>query len=457
MALSKNLALWKSLQSLICRSAAETPAQRRRQRHALAVEALEQRFCPSPVLLVTDANGNQVLAYDATTGAFRGVFVAAGSGGLDSPDLGLMGGPDGNVYVNSYGSGSNPVNSVLRYNGTMGTPLPSTARDGANFVTPNDGGLQGTEGLAFGADGFLYVANDTTQPAYGGVPGNVLRFDASTGNFVSVFVPSGTGGLSYANDLHFGPDGNLYVDNADGSGSNSGKILRYDPTTGDPLPSAGKDGADFITPNEGGLSWANGFAFSPDGMLYVANNFTAAGPANILRYDARGNFVGVFASGLNFVDGIVWGPDGNLYVTNNVGSQGSVNRYDASGSLLNVFVAPGSGGLQFAAGLLFWDLPAASPPAPRRPNPPAAWINSLAPSTPSALAGPVARVVGSGVSPLNSTLTDRFFEAAHVQRQPFVTAKAKQISLSPNAIESTGVFQPDNVVVDVVSAPLPRD
>jgi hypothetical protein len=81
---------------------------------------------------------------------------------LDTPDLGILGGQDGNVYVNSYGSGDTPVNSVMRFDGKTGAPLPSGSRTGANFVTPNDGGLHGTEGLTFGPDGFLYVANDTT-------------------------------------------------------------------------------------------------------------------------------------------------------------------------------------------------------------------------------------------------------------------------------------------------------
>jgi sugar lactone lactonase YvrE len=391
MALWNNLTLWKRLESVFRRRKAARWGGTRSRHRTLALEGLEHRLCPSPVLLVADGNGNQVLAYDANTGAFRGVFVAPGDGGLDAPDLGIIGGPDGNVYVDSYGSGPNPVNSVMRYDGTTGALFPSAGRTGANFVTPNDGGLQGTEGLAFGGDGLLYVANDTTQPEYGGVPGDILRFDGTTGDFVGVFVPSGSGGLSYANDLHFGPDGNLYVNNADGAGKNSGRILRYDAATGEPLPSAGRDGANFITPNDGGLAWANGFTFGPDGMLYVANDFIVNGRSNILRFDGTtGDFVDVFVSGgLGFVDGIVWGPDGNLYVTNNRGRQASVNRYDPAGNLIDVFIAPNDGGLQFSAGLLFWDLPDASAP-PGRPNALIVWGDSHSSATQGVLASPVA-------------------------------------------------------------------
>src|ERR1700683_3211290 len=39
----------------------------------------------------------------------------------------------------------------------------------------------------------------------------VLKYDGTTGAFVSVFVSAGSGGLSYPVGLAFGPDGNLYV------------------------------------------------------------------------------------------------------------------------------------------------------------------------------------------------------------------------------------------------------
>jgi hypothetical protein len=458
------MALWNSiivpnwLERVICRRGTARWVSSWRRRYALAVEGLEHRLCPSPVLLVVDGNNNQVLAYDASTGAFRGVFVSPGS--LDAPDLGIIGGPDGNVYVNSYGSGPSPVNSVMRFDGKMGTPLPSSGRTGANFVTPNDGGLQGAEGLAVGADGFLYVANDTTQPVYGGVPGSILRFDGTTGNFVSAFVPSGTGGLSYANDLHFGPDGNLYVDNADGSGKNSGKILRYDATTGNPLPSAGKEDANFITPNDGGLSWANGFAFGPDGMLYVANNFTANGPSNILRFDGTtGNFVGVFvSSGLGFVDGILWGPDGNLYVTNNTATQASVNRYDSTGKLIDAFIAPGAGGLQFAAGLLFWDIPGAGL-SPLRPSTPIQVVDLPKAGTPGPFESSVApEVDGSGQNTplaLDSALANRLFNVADVQYQPFVVKKLKPNASNDN--EAVGGAYSHDLAVNEIFAAYPKE
>ncbi|HLX06756.1 MAG TPA: hypothetical protein VKY89_02720, partial [Thermoanaerobaculia bacterium] len=54
---------------------------------------------------------------DGNTGAFLGVFVAKGSGGLNGA-YGLAFGPDGNLYVNSFTS-----NQVLRYDGNTGAFL----------------------------------------------------------------------------------------------------------------------------------------------------------------------------------------------------------------------------------------------------------------------------------------------------------------------------------------------
>ena len=56
-------------------------------------------------LYVTDEDGHDVKRYDGTTGAFKGVFVAAGSGVISLP-LGLTFGPDGNLYVADLGIGA---------------------------------------------------------------------------------------------------------------------------------------------------------------------------------------------------------------------------------------------------------------------------------------------------------------------------------------------------------------
>src|SRR5262249_49614351 len=70
------------------------------------------------------------------------------------------------------------------------------------FVSAGSGGLATPRHLAFGPDGKLYVASQNSD--------EVLRYDAATGNFLDVAIPS-TAGLDGPWSLDFGPDGNLYV------------------------------------------------------------------------------------------------------------------------------------------------------------------------------------------------------------------------------------------------------
>jgi hypothetical protein len=157
-------------------------------------------------LLVSSSAFSSVARFDAATGAARGIFVTPGEGGLDSTD-GLAWGPDGNLYVMSERS-----NQVLRYDGASGAFL-------GVFVAAGSGGLETPVGIAPGADGNIYLSSLGTS--------EVLRYDGASGAFLGVFVPQGSGGLDGAYDLAFGPDGNLYVNSF-----SNGEVLRYDAGSG---------------------------------------------------------------------------------------------------------------------------------------------------------------------------------------------------------------------------------
>lgn len=132
--------------------------------------------------------------------------------------------------------------------------------------------------------------------------------------------------LLWPNDLVIGPDGALYITDsgvrpadwvaADGQSlcdgwqdmPLKGRVYRIDRDSGE---------AEMI---DDGLRFANGLAFGPDGLLYVAE--TLGG--NIYRYDAtrpaqarREQFANVFGGDVppEFVgpDGIKFGADGRLY------------------------------------------------------------------------------------------------------------------------------------------------
>jgi sugar lactone lactonase YvrE len=333
-----------------------------------ALEPLEDRFCPSgSYLLVSSWNNDSVLRYDENTGAFVDTFVPRQSGGLREP-FGVLFGPDHNLYVSS-GRDSNKGDgqkAVLQYSGTTGAFR-------SDFADQNQ--LSSPRGIIFGPDGNLYVAD-----AENGL-GTVARFNGTTGAFMDDFVPTGSGGLSLPSALVFGPDGtkdgklDLYV-----GVDHLNEILRYDGTTGAFLGT-------FVAPGSGGLNTPRMMAFGPDGDLYVANaNFNTGSPfapGSVLRYGGPsgpnpgallGTFVPAGSGGLANPEGLLFGPDGkndgklDLYVASSVvyftGSSSDilaaqpgtseVLRYDGkTGAFLNSFVTPDSGGLQFPNGMAF--------------------------------------------------------------------------------------------------------
>jgi sugar lactone lactonase YvrE len=275
---------------------------------------------PAATLLVGNTAGNDVVLIDTVVAGALSPFIAPGSGGLSSPDDITLG-PDGNFYVSS---GTETTGAILRYDGRTGAFLDVFA------TAPT---LKRPYGHAFGPDGYLYVASFRSD--------EILRFDAATGAFVDVFAAgSGTpDGLNGPNDLHFGPDGKLYVTTqgsvADGLGgitfSQASQILRYDIATG-----SGEVFADQPPPDPSSFGFVSflGLATGPDGRLWTTDF------ANGLRiYDyATGtfelfatNFTGTVPSS-NFIGALAFDGD-DLYVvgfdfTN--GNIGTLLTFDAA-------------------------------------------------------------------------------------------------------------------------------
>jgi len=87
-------------------------------------------------LYVTSPLYDEVVAFDATSGAYLSTFVSSGSGGLTGPK-GLDFGPDGDLYV-----GSQYDDTVRRYDGATGSFVSA-------FVPAGLGGLDLPTDLAF--------------------------------------------------------------------------------------------------------------------------------------------------------------------------------------------------------------------------------------------------------------------------------------------------------------------
>jgi sugar lactone lactonase YvrE len=230
---------------------------------------------------------NEVLRFNSSTGAFIDTFVPASSGLLPTA---LTFGPDGNLYV------ADRSQVVKRFNGKTGVFL-GVFTTGFTLVVPAD--------LAFGPDGNLYVADEV----------NVVKFDGTTGAFISIFVANGSGGLLGPGILAFRPDGNLWVDSA-----HSG-ILRYNAQTG---AFVSQFVPDFGIRSDGGL------AFGPDGNVYVAY-FNGGNPIDFVNaYNGQtGQLIGTFvpAAAAGVIGGIAFTPDNTqaiAVVPNHGGNSGSV-------------------------------------------------------------------------------------------------------------------------------------
>jgi glucose/arabinose dehydrogenase len=241
---------------------------------------------PNAILFGPDGNlyvGNgsrTVLRFD-NQGNLIDVFVNGGTE-LNGP-RGMIFGPDGNLYVSS-----KSTNSVERYSGVDGSYID-------DFVPPTSGGLSGPRGIVFGPDRGDGV-HDLFVASFGDVspktPPAVLRYDGLTGDFIEIFASdaqSGVSGLPLkgVNGITFGPDGNLYVTNA-----NTDSVIRYDGTTGLAMDTNG-----FVQSGTSPLSDGVGILFGPDGNLYVAdlNDRTGITGGGVMRYDGTtGDFIDQF-------------------------------------------------------------------------------------------------------------------------------------------------------------------
>jgi sugar lactone lactonase YvrE len=266
-------------------------------------------------LYVSSANENNIIAYDATTGA-RTLFVqGAVTSNLQSPQ-GLVWGPDGKLYVSSAST-----NNVLRFNadGSFDT----------TFATGN--GLNTPEGLTFDSSGNLYVSNYIPNQN-----GNVLRW-LSNGTFDKIFAADAS--LTIPWGLIFGADGELYVCNND---AQRPKVLRFTAT--------GAFNGVYASQN---LFSAASLAFDSDGRLYVTDRINNV----VVRYlQNTGAFSDLFATAgaLTKPNGIVFGSDGNLYVTCSQSPvQGSTAPYPNSSVLRYLgpsAASPGTFDKVFASG-----------------------------------------------------------------------------------------------------------
>jgi sugar lactone lactonase YvrE len=283
---------------------------------AIALLLVMPQLSAAGVLFVTDTTTSGptdlIRAFDAGTGAAIGPNISL----LGATGLAI--GTNGNLFAVTNNPGFQPdIGSVYQYNST------THAQVGSPYVTfngQNDGhDVQGPEGMAFGGNGNLFIADALesnvhvydasnhsvaalTSPSLGqpfdltfnggdlyvvSSNADVLRSAGGTGAF-SEFVAQQAGGLTNPTSLSFGPDGKLYVLDI---GGNNSAVRRYN--------SNGSFDTNVITFNgDLGLFLPNQIAFGPDGKLYISGQSLLVGDGEVLRFETDGTADGAFITGL---------------------------------------------------------------------------------------------------------------------------------------------------------------
>ena len=219
-------------------------------------------------ILVSYRHQGKIVEFDGTTGDVIGDFATATWPG------GLSVAPDGTLYAASY-SYTAGESKIIQFS-SSGQELNSFAAppiDGQEF-TPLD--------LAIGPDSMVYFSSALHDRVYRYTPGGVASPNA-------VFPILN---VSAADGIGFGPTGDFFAT----SGSS---IIRYNTTTGVATPFASADN---------GL-----FTFGPQGDLFVSSG------DGVLRYSGTdGSLIGTFvqqnSGGLGYAVGLSFGPNGDLFV-----------------------------------------------------------------------------------------------------------------------------------------------
>lgn len=227
-------------------------------------------------LLVSNREGENILRYELATGAYVGVAVAKGAGGMSTP-FGMTIGPDGFLYVAGwYTEHSAPDARVLKFDAWSGRYL-GTFASLADMKAPAD--------LSFGPDGNLYVSDGYNK---------VFRFDGSTGASMGTFASVDAPGNSFRGSA-WGPDGNFYAAQIWGG------VARFDGSTGaliDVLAVGRTRNPNFV-------------AFGSDGLLYLSQYWS--GDIDVYN-PASGRFVKTLGhAAMSSPSGVVFDDEGNLY------------------------------------------------------------------------------------------------------------------------------------------------
>ena len=239
--------------------------------------AKDMVFGPDSNLYISTENGD-VLRFNGLTGASMGTFVAKGAGvagvdgcGILDEAMAITFAPGGFLLVGNDPSGvagcsilpsSDRPYNVLKFNGTTGAFV-------SVLIPTNDHRMYDPNGFVIGADGNLYIAEENLNNVASPGPGRVLRYNATSGAFINEFVPGTVGGIVEPEGIIFGFAGDLYVSSGDGDQNGGMMVYRYNGTTGAFVSVVAADGT-------------SGAWQDPKGILYIPDPNNASVPAPTL-------------------------------------------------------------------------------------------------------------------------------------------------------------------------------
>lgn len=169
--------------------------------------------------------------FDIATGAAENLPAAGQL--LRGPDNGMMDAPDGKIYVPGYDS-----HNVVRFD-------PQT-RTYSSFVGVRDNGLRAARGLLLNAAGDkLYLSGERSN--------QVLRYNFPSGGFDKVFNST----ISTPTGMAWHPDGSLMIA---GNGTSGSGVIKVDAETG-------QERSLFIPTGSGGVSGMTYIAVIPKGSV----------------------------------------------------------------------------------------------------------------------------------------------------------------------------------------------
>jgi hypothetical protein len=283
-------------------------------------------------------NDGRIIRYDSANPS-GSVVTLSGSGSIVNA-AGLALGPDGNLYIGESGNfstiapairrldlSSNTLSTVYAFSefdvfpgalafkgndlfvgrnpfyGNTGAVMRlSNATGGTTSVSTYTSGfsLASSPGLAFGADGALYVSSMNYSFVTQVASGSVVKFDA-TGAYLNESVAGG-GSTGLLGPTGLGIQGtNLYT-----ASIMNGSVLATNLLSGS-TSSFGQTSVPF---------GASPLAMLSDGGLIVGS---AGGAGAIYRFDAAGNLVDTFNSGLGTIGGVVAVPEPSTAVAAAIG------------------------------------------------------------------------------------------------------------------------------------------